>query len=97
MFVGYNFSALTHMQTISPLLENGTIDLFQMEKAKNISNKQLSIVSSSYHEIQPVNENELDNDLYPFSNFIANNMFVTNTVDIDIMENNKCLDAFSDF
>ena len=97
MFVGYNFSAVTHMQTISPLLENGTIDLFQMEKAKNISNRQLSMVSSSYHEIQPVNENELDNDLYPFSNFIANNMFVTNTVDIDIMENNKCLDAFSDF
>jgi cGMP-dependent protein kinase len=48
---------------------------------------------------QCVSENELENDAYPFSNFIKNNMVATenNVVDGDITGKHLCLDGFSDF
>ena len=99
MFADFNFQALLHMQMESPLLEKGSVDLFKITNEMNGKNKQMQIDNSNNNNTQPVTENDLYNDLYPFSNFIKNNMVATsnNIVDVDITGKQLCPDAFSDF
>ena len=82
----------------SPLLEKGSLDLFKITNEMNGKDKQMQIDDNN-NNTQPVTENDLYNDLYPFSNFIKNNMIATsnNIVDVDITGKQLCPDVFSDF